>query len=240
MLTRTPAIVLSTVKYSESDLIARLYTRELGTQSYMLKGVRKSRKGKLRISYFQPLTQLEIETQHKGKGSLEYIKEARVFPAYDTIHTHIVKSSVVLFFSEVLTQLLTEQQPDEDLFDYLSNVFQFLDQSDAVANFSIKTLLDLSVHMGFQPDIETMDFPYFNLLDGTFDNNGVLPHHATIKESTLIKQFLGTNFASINQIKMNREERNGLLNLVIDYFQIHLHVFKKPTSLTILKQLFDS
>lgn len=52
MLTRTPAIVLSTVKYGEADLIARLYTRELGTQSYMLKGVRKSRKGKLRIAFF--------------------------------------------------------------------------------------------------------------------------------------------------------------------------------------------
>ena len=117
MLTRTPAIVLSTVKYSEADLIARLYTRELGRQSYMLKGVRKSRKGKLRISYFQPLIQLEIETQHKGKGSLEYIKEAHVTPVYDAIHTDIIKSSVVLFFSEVLTQLLTEQQPDGDLYD---------------------------------------------------------------------------------------------------------------------------
>lgn len=239
MLTRTPAIVLSTIKYSEADLIARLYTRELGTQSYMLKGVRKSRKGKLRISYFQPLTQLEIETQHKGKGALEYIKEARVTTAYNTIHTDIVKSSVVMFFSEVLTQLLTEQQPDADLYDYLSNIFQFLDQTDAVANFSIKTLLDLSTHMGFQPDMDTTDYPYFNLLDGSFDNNGMLPHHATIEESALIKQFLGTNFAQINEIKMNREERNSLLNLVIDYFQIHLHVFKKPTSLTILKQLFD-
>lgn len=240
MLTRTPAIVLSTIKYGEADLIARLYTRELGTQSYMLKGVRKSRKGKLRISYFQPLIQLDIVTQHKGKGSLEYIKEAHVTPAYDTIYTDIVKSSVVMFFSEMLTQLLTEQQPDANLYDYLSSIFQFLDQSDAVANFSIKTLLDLTAHMGFQPDVETIDFPYFNLLDGSFDNNGVLPHHATIEESNLIKLFLGTNFAAINEIKMNREERNSLLNLVIDYFQIHLHVFKKPTSLTILKQLFDS
>lgn len=240
MLTRTPAIVLSTVKYGEADLIARLYTRELGAQSYMLKGVRKSRKGKLRVSYFQPLIQLDIVTQHKGKGSLEYIKEAHVTPAYDTIHTDIIKSSIVMFFSEILTQLLTEQQPDADLYDYLSSIFQFLDQTDAVANFSIKTLLDLTSHMGFQPDMETIDLPYFNLLDGSFDNNGVLPHHATIEESILIKQFLGTNFAAINEIKMNREERNSLLNLVIDYFQIHLHVFKKPTSLTILKQLFDS
>ncbi|MFT5925842.1 MAG: DNA repair protein RecO (recombination protein O), partial [Rubritalea sp.] len=70
MFVRTSAIVLSAIKYSESDLIARLYTRELGVQSFILKGIRKSRKGKLRTAFFQPLTQLEIETQHKGKGTL--------------------------------------------------------------------------------------------------------------------------------------------------------------------------
>jgi DNA repair protein RecO (recombination protein O) len=99
MLVKTPAIVLSTLKYSEADLIARLYTKELGTQSFILKGIRKTRKGKLRISFFQPLTQLVIETNHKGKGSLEYIKEAQVIHPYITIHSSIVKSSITLALS---------------------------------------------------------------------------------------------------------------------------------------------
>ncbi len=240
MLVQTPAIVLSIVKYGEADVIARLFTRELGMQSYMLKGIRKSRKGKIRISFFQPLTQLEITSQHKGKGNLEYIKEARVTPSYSSLHTDIIKSSVAMFFSEVLSQILTEQPSDEDLYDYISTAFLVLDHSDHTANFAIKTLLDLTAYMGFQVDTETVDLPYFSLLNGNFDNNGMLPHHATIEESELIKQFLGTKFDQIHQIKMNREQRNSLLNLVIDYFQIHLHVFKRPTSLDILKQLFDS
>lgn len=240
MLVQTPAVVLSTVKYGEADLIARLFTRELGIQSYMLKGIRKTRKGKLRISFFQPLTQLEITTQHKGKGNLEYIKEARVIPSYSTMHTDIIKSSITMFFSEVLSQILKEQPVDANLYDYIATAFLVLDHSSHTANFSIKTLLGLTAFMGFQIDSETAQYPYFNLLDGNFDTNGMLPHHATIEESDLIKQFLGTKFDEIQQIKMNREQRNGLLNLVIDYFQIHLHVFKRPTSLDILKQLFDS
>jgi DNA repair protein RecO (recombination protein O) len=239
MLVRTPAIVLSAMKYSESDLIARLYTRELGTQSFILKGIRKSRKGKLRTSFFQPLTQLEIETQHKGKGTLEYIKEARVTFPYQNIYTDIVKSSITLFFSEILTQLLTEQQPDDELFEYLSSVFQYLDQSDNVANFSIKTLLDMTRFLGFQPDGATKQFTYFNMLDGNFDENGLQPHHLTDIESGQLKKFIGTNFDTINEIKMSREDRNSLLNLVVEYFQIHLQTFKKPNSLSILKQLFD-
>lgn len=239
MLVKTPAIVLSTLKYSESDIIARLYTKELGTQSFILKGIRKSRKGKLRISYFQPLTQLEIQTEHKGKGSLEYIKDARVIFPYDRVHIDIVKSSITMFFSEVLTQLLTEQQADEDLFEYLSSVLQYLDQSDQVANFSIKMLLDMTRFLGFQPDQSTMHFTYFNMLNGNFDENGLQPHHLTDVESGQLKIFIGTKFDEINEIKMNREDRNSLLNLVIEYFQIHLQTFKKPNSLSILKQLFD-
>lgn len=239
MLVKTPAIVLSTLKYSESDIIARLYTKELGTQSFILKGIRKSRKGKLRISYFQPLTQLEIQTEHKGKGSLEYIKDARVIFPYDRVHIDIVKSSITMFFSEVLTQLLTEQQADEDLFEYLSSVLQYLDQSDQVANFSIKMLLDMTRFLGFQPDQSTMHFTYFNMLNGNFDENGLQPHHLTDVESGQLKVFIGTKFDEINEIKMNREDRNSLLNLVIEYFQIHLQTFKKPNSLSILKQLFD-
>lgn len=240
MIIRTPAIVLSSLKYSESDLIARLYTRELGTQTYMLKGIRKSRKGKLRVSFFQPLTQLEIETQHKGKGTLEYIKEANLIYTYTSIPSDIAKSSVALFFGEVLSQLLTEQQPDEQLFHYLSNVFSYLDQTDHVANFTVKTLLDISELMGFGMDKSTMEYPYLNMLYGTFDNNGMLPHHLSEVESSLLKAFVGTNFDNLHVIKINREQRGILLNLVLDYFKIHLHTFKKPASLAILKQLFDS
>lgn len=240
MIVRTPAIVLSTIKYGEADLIARLYTKELGTQSYMLKGIRKTRKGKLRVSLFQPLTQLEIQTQHKGKGSLEYVKEASIAYTYVNIPVDIAKSSVCLFFGEVLSQLLTEQQPDEQLYDYLSAIFEFLDQTNYVANFTVKTLLDMSELMGFGMDKSTMDYPYFNMLDGTFDNNGMLPHHLTEEESSLFKAFIGTKFDAIDTIKINRNQRAILLNLVLDYFKIHLHTFKKPTSLTILKQLFDS
>lgn len=240
MLVSTRAIVLSTIKYGDADLIARLYTRGLGTQSFMIKGVRKSRKGALRISFFQPLTQLEVITQFKGKGSLEYIKEARVSYNYTTVYQDIAKSCVVMFFSELLTLVLVDQQPDHDLFDYLQTAFQILDHEKNVANFSIKVLLDLAGFLGFQPDLESIDFLYFNMVDGCFDNNGMLPHHATDAESALLKAFLGISFDKVDAIKMNREERGALLNVVIDYFQIHLHTFKRPTSLAMLKQLFDS
>ncbi|MGB3590591.1 MAG: DNA repair protein RecO [Nonlabens sp.] len=239
MLVKTQAIVLSTTKYGESDLIARLYTREVGTQSFMLKGVRKSRKGKLRVSLFQPLTQLRLQFNHKNKGQLEYIKEAQLDIFYETVYSHIVKSSIVMFFSEVLSQILKEQQPDPDVYDYLSVAFQYLDQSSELSNFSIKVLVDLTSFLGFAPDMEQSHLPYFDMVNGGFDNDGLQPHHTTDHEASLLKLFIGTKFENVQKIKMNRDQRSRLLHTVIDYFQIHLHAFKKPTSLSFLKQIFD-
>lgn len=238
MLVKTPAIVISTLKYGEADLIARIYSRDLGLQSYMLKGIRKAKKAKLRTSMFQPLTQVEIETLHKNKGSLEYIKNLQITYAYATLYQNIYKSSVAMFFSEILTQLLNDQPGDEKLFDYLSNVFAYLDQTDHVSNFSIKVLLDLTFFLGFQPDQQTTGV-YFNLLNGNFDHDGMQPHHSTDNEAELLKVFIGIEFDKLKDIKISRKERSGLLSLVIDYFQIHLHAFKKTSSLSILKQLFD-
>ncbi|MGA0063602.1 MAG: DNA repair protein RecO, partial [Flavobacteriaceae bacterium] len=54
----TELIVLSRLRYGDTSLIVRAYTRELGLQSYMIKGVLKPKKTGLKPSYFQSLTRL--------------------------------------------------------------------------------------------------------------------------------------------------------------------------------------
>ena len=41
MYSQTKGIVLSSVKYSESSIICKVYTAKLGLQSYIVNGVRK-------------------------------------------------------------------------------------------------------------------------------------------------------------------------------------------------------
>ncbi|MEL0300434.1 MAG: recombination protein O N-terminal domain-containing protein, partial [Flavobacteriaceae bacterium] len=82
MLVETKAIVLHSIKYNDSSLIAHCYTETLGIQSFMLKGILSAKKGKIRKAHFQPLTLLNIQFQYKNKGGLNFIKELRV--AIDT------------------------------------------------------------------------------------------------------------------------------------------------------------
>ena len=69
MVVTTKAIVLSAIKYGDSDLIVKCYT-EKGIKSYLLKRILKAKRGKLKVSYFQPLTQLELVASHNEKGRL--------------------------------------------------------------------------------------------------------------------------------------------------------------------------
>ena len=91
----TKAIVLSSLKYGDTSLIVRAFTQSDGIKSYLLKGVLASKKAKIRPAYFLPLMQLEIQANHKNKGTLESIRDVRVGIPYQTMHTDIVKNSVL-------------------------------------------------------------------------------------------------------------------------------------------------
>ena len=115
MLVKTKAIVISSIKYGEADLIVKCFTQSDGLKSYLLRNILKSKKGKLRTAMFQPLTQLDIEANHKDKGTLETIREAKVTYHYQTLHTDVVKSSIVLFLSEILRNAIEYIENLEDL-----------------------------------------------------------------------------------------------------------------------------
>ena len=53
MYHKTRAIVLHCIKYSETSVIAKIYTEKLGMQSYMVKGVRAA-KSKSKAAMLQP------------------------------------------------------------------------------------------------------------------------------------------------------------------------------------------
>ena len=113
MVVSTKAIVISALKYSEADLIVKLFTQSYGLKSYILRGIYKSKRGKIRVSHFQSLTQLDIIARHKDKGTLENLSEVKVIQHYGSLHSNIFKSTVVLFLAEILKNSIQEEEKNE-------------------------------------------------------------------------------------------------------------------------------
>ncbi|MGB1451254.1 MAG: DNA repair protein RecO, partial [Marinirhabdus sp.] len=227
------------IKYSEAHLIASCYTETSGIKSYMLRDILKSKKGALRPSHFQPLTLLQIVARHKNKGTLEYIKEAKVFRQYKTVHTNIHKSSIVFFLSEILKSALREEEPNKPMFQFLIETCYWLDENGPLGNFPNLFLLKLTQHLGFYPSTQKRSLPYFNLLEGRFQENGYGAHIEKGQAVEGLKQLFGINFDTLHKIKQPKNKRLAVLHLLLAYYAIHLHGFKKPNSLPVLHQLFN-
>ena len=239
MIVATKAIVFSAIKYSEADLIVSCYTQVAGIKSYLLRGVLKSKKGKLKASYFQPLTQLDLIAEHKNRGTLEYIREAKVFEPYKTLHTTIVKSGLVMFLSEMLKNIIKEEEPNDQLYNFLENSFNWLDQNEEVANFHIFFLLQLSLYLGFYPDASNIEDKYFNIMDGSFQNTDTSNYCLEGGQIENFKLFFNIDLEALSSIKLSKTERQDVLELILTYYSFHVQGYQKSKSLVVLNQLFS-
>ena len=238
MLTKNNSIVLSKLKYKDYDLIVRCYTKERGIVGYILKGVLKSKKSHAKTVYFQPLSQLQIEENFKPNQTLHFIKDVKLSYIYKSLHTNIYKSAIVLFLSEILSNVLKEEEKNEKLYDYLETALQYLDNEEQFANFHLLFLLKLTRYLGFQPENLNINYPYFNLESGVFESQNSGIYSVSGENLTLLKQLLGINFDALSTIKINAKKRQEFLNMLLHYFELHLDGFKQPKSLQVLNEVF--
>ena len=239
MLTAQNIIVLSKLKYGDNDLIVKAYTRQSGIVSYILKGVLKQGKRKLKASNFQLLSQLNIELNYKPNRQLQNIKEVQQSYFYKTLHTNVFKASIAMFLSEILSSVIKEEESNESLFDFLTTSFQWLDHEDDFANFHLLFLVNLTKYLGCYPDTSNIKAPFFNMSKGVFSNDENDIYTISDNNLTILKQLLGTNFEDINSIQLNAKQRQSFLNMLLLYFELHLGDFKKPKSLEVFKQVFS-
>jgi DNA repair protein RecO (recombination protein O) len=235
----TNAIVLSSLKYGDTSLIVKCYTQEEGVKTYLIRGVLKPKKSGLKAAYFQPLTQLRIVANHNSKNTLNSIKEVQVIHPYRTFHTDIVKQSVVLFLSEVLSNSIQEEEQNLALYEYLETAFIWLDVHDRVANFHLLFLLNLSGFLGFYPDTSDKNKKGFDLLEGVFSDNIHEKNVISKNDFYQFKKLLGIIFDTLENVTYSKEERQLVLQVIIQYFKLHLDSFRNPKSLQVLEIVFS-
>ncbi|MFT6870351.1 MAG: DNA repair protein RecO (recombination protein O) [Polaribacter sp.] len=235
----TKAIVLSSIKYGDTSLIVKCYTEEEGVKTYLIRGVLKPKKKGIKAAYFQPLTQLKIVANHNSKNTLNSIKEVQVSQPYSTIHSDIVKQAVVFFLSEILASAIQEEEQNKTLYSYLETAFIWLDTHDKIANFHLLFMLNLTGFLGFYPDMSGKDKIGFNLLEGNFSNRTQDKNVIYRNDFYQFKKLLGINFDSIENVAYSKEERQLVLQMIIQYFKLHLGSFRKPKSLQVLEIVFS-
>ena len=239
-LEKTKCITLNPVKYSDSSIIARLYSREYGRFSLIIKGVNSRKKGKRSIM-FQPLFVLDLEVYYKASRELQIMKESTVSFAPYNIYSDVKKSCVAIFLGEVLTSILKEENPNVELFDFIEEAIKYYDKSDdGFANFHLAFLAGLSSFLGFEPGKKLNDNQiFFDMKNGNFSElPPVHGYYSNIENSSILARIFASSFDNVKNIAMTGKQRNEILEELLSYYNLHLPGLISVKSLEVLKEIF--
>jgi DNA repair protein RecO (recombination protein O) len=238
---KTKGIVLHTVKYSESSVIVRIFTEQLGLVSYIVKGVRSAR-GSTKAALLRPLTLLEMDVTHRENKGLQYIKEYKRAYNYSSLPFDTAKSAIALFMLEVISRSLKEHDAHEELFQFVYDCFCHLDELPSMNNdFHLQFLVHYAGYLGFEPHgAYTENTPYFDMQEGSFIAQANISSLILNKaDSELISILAAGSIILPLAVKLNRQVRRDMLHHLLKYYSLHLEGFSGLRSPEVLEMLFD-
>ena len=240
MLQKIKGIVLHTVKYQESGLIVYMYTNAHGRQTYIAKGVHKT-KSKKKSNIFQPLFLLDLEVSHREGASMQSIRECKLTVPFNTIHLDVYKSTIALFISELLYKVIREEEFNSGLFDFLYHSIQLFDElENGVSNFHLHFMVQLSRYLGFLPAVNADENRYFDMKSGNYTL--IKPMHPLYFDTIstqILSELQQVSASYIHQIKINHQDRYVFLDKMIDFYSFHFDRILSIHSLSVLHEVFS-
>ncbi|RZS95767.1 DNA repair protein RecO [Cecembia calidifontis] len=227
MLVKTKGIVVSYIRYKESSIIVRIFTRELGLKAYIVNGVRSSN-AKTKMGFYQPLTLLDLVVYNKENVGLNRISEVKLGRAYHKIPFDFLRSGIAMFMAEVLSRSVYEGYQNEDLFDFLVEALIVLDDEQAVlSHYPNVFLWGMARYLGFAPDVAA---EFFEELREDFTKQMDWGPEMAYLDSLIVEDFAYAD-------KISVQVRRNLLDHLLVFFSKHLDQPAEWKSVKVLRQM---
>lgn len=238
MQQKTTGIVLRTVKYGETSIIATLFTEENGVEGFIIKGVRSSKAQGNKAGLLQPANLLDLTIYHYPNRTLQHIKELNAAAIYMNIQQDIYKTTIALFCTEVLLRLLPENAPLPELYQFSFSFFKYLDVAEhgKVANLPLYFIIQCTRQLGYELNGNySAETPYLNLEEGGFADHATQATAITTGDALLLDKLLAANsIGEAQQIELNGIARNRLTEWYVQFLQAHTQHMGGMRSLPVL------
>ncbi|MEA3496774.1 MAG: DNA repair protein RecO [Bacteroidota bacterium] len=241
MLVKSKGIVIKTTRFSETSVIAKIYTDSHGMLSFHIPGVH-SKRASIKPSFLQALQILDMNIYFNENKNLHKIKEVKSELLNNNIHFDIKRLSVAVIISELIYKTIKEEEPNEYLFNFLLKSIKLLDEkAENIPDFLLIFIVQLTKYLGFSPtnNFSTKNV-FFNLSEGMFSPTKS-KENETIKmpESKWFGIVIDTPIGSVGKNKIPRAVRMELLQKMIVYYQIHISNFQDLKSFDIFTNIFN-
>ena len=230
-------IVLQSIRYGDTSLIVKVFTRSLGLRSYMVKGA-FNRNSKSRAALFQNLHLINyVEAGKPNKSSLGYMKDVQLTTVYQSIPFVMNKSAILMYISELLSKTITEQEQNEPPYDFIERSMLWLDLvHQDYANLPLFFTLELTRHLGFYPKANHESGYCFDMMEGSFSHDYPLhPYYFDAEDAQLLSQLLNAGIDETCRIPLHVSQRRSLLDGLIVFMRLHAPVMNDFHSHEVLK-----
>jgi DNA repair protein RecO (recombination protein O) len=231
------ALVLQSIKHGDKKYILKLFSQQHGMITAAV-NAGQSKTSRIRTSSIMALNFVEAEIIFKENKDIHLITELNVYKAQSAIHREVSKLSLAQFMHEVMLKTLKDQHGHEELFKFIEGCFDYLNEAkEAYSNLHIYFLLELSKHLGFEPqnNYNSSDV-FFDVREGRFSETALVwPFGIGKEESALFSNVLKNNLLTM---RFSKEEKHLLLDLFLNYYAFHVPGFGNLKSPEVLKEVF--
>jgi DNA repair protein RecO (recombination protein O) len=240
---KAKGIVLHHIPYSETSIVAHVFTLEFGFKSFMVKGARKP-KAKIKKSIFLPLQELLLNFYPaKSDDGMSLLSAAQPINMNLYLGQDVIVSSLSFFIAEVSYKSLKNEQQNPFLYQFIRDFGQGLQDLDG-SNYALIPnyfLVQLSSFLGFMVIGESSEnSKYFDMEHGVFvpfkPKNDLFMSSGTSK---LLLSLANSKLDGLKGISSTKTDRTDLTNQMLKYYGLHVAQFGKIKSLEVLQSVFQ-
>lgn len=145
----TPAIVLRTWPFGESDRIVSMLTEDHGKITGIAKGAKRSRKRF--ANSLEPFSIVMLRFQDRPHSGLAFILACELQSSYKRLVASLEKIAYASYFVEITEGLIGEREENRLVFDHLKEGLIYLEEGETSLLFLTAFELKLLQLAGYQP-----------------------------------------------------------------------------------------
>jgi len=173
---------------------------------------------------------------YKSEESLSRIKEANLSHIYEHLNYDIIRSSIAMYIIDLSRNAIKEKEANESLYNFLKKWLIALDdKSINLTYIPIYFSIQLANYLGFGiNDNRDEENKYFDLMHGNYINNDIRHQHImTEGQSAILHDVL----SRVNLHLISKDDRNILLDRLLEYYKLHIEGFKGLKSLEVIRRV---
>ncbi len=211
-LHQTPAVVIGSIDYGESDRIVTFYTSGFGKIRGMAKGAKRSRKRFPNL--LEPFTYVKLSFFEKESSSLVRIEGCDLINPWAQIREDLVKIAYASYLLELIREMVAERQKIPDVFELLIHFLSLIEAGEFNEGLLRTFEIRLLSHLGYRPNLERCAVCRQTVNEGSLGfslrKGRVICPACREKEKGLLPLSAGTALTLINALELDLDKLSRL------------------------------